>query len=108
MQNVDVTAVASQGEGHAVLILTCEACLDISVAQAWYRKLQDCLERHQAVQFHGAQVERVDTAMLQLLSAFIQEARGRGMAVDWQQPSPALRQAARLLDLMHSLALPIE
>ena len=55
----------------------------------------------------ASQVTRADTAVLQLLSVFCQNAQASGIAVHWQQPSRVLQDAACLLDLTSCLALPL-
>jgi ABC-type transporter Mla MlaB component len=54
----------------------------------------------------AAAVERVDTAALQLLAAFRRDAAAQGQAVAWLGVSGALRDAAVLLGLEHTLELP--
>ena len=49
--------------------------------------------------------ERVDTAALQILCAFFRDAEVNGLVVQWQHPSPALQNAARLLNVSTCLAL---
>jgi ABC-type transporter Mla MlaB component len=51
-------------------------------------------------------VERIDTATIQLLCAFVRERVGRGQAVVWQGASAALLEAARLLGVQTLLVLP--
>src|SRR5262245_265571 len=51
-------------------------------------------------------VERIDTAVMQLLCAFMRERRGHGRAVAWQGDSAAVREAARLLGVEPILDLP--
>jgi anti-anti-sigma regulatory factor len=48
---------------------------------------------------------RVDTAGLQLLTAFMRAAEGRGARVEWRAPQPALRESARRLGLEGALRL---
>lgn len=55
------------------------------------------------VQLSGSQVQRVDTAALQLLLAFMHCSE---VSVCWTDHSPALRQAAQLLGLSTLLSLP--
>jgi len=52
-------------------------------------------------------VERVDTAVLQMLCAFVRDAQASGIVVQWRQSSPALENAARLLNVRACLALPM-
>ena len=51
-------------------------------------------------------LQRVDTAGLQVITAFIRERAGHGRAVEWQGTAPALATAARLLGLTSLLRLP--
>jgi anti-anti-sigma regulatory factor len=51
-------------------------------------------------------VEKLDTAALQLLSAFRRDAAARGCQVAWQGVGPVLRDAAALLGLGEVLDLP--
>ncbi|MBM3225941.1 MAG: STAS domain-containing protein, partial [Candidatus Tectomicrobia bacterium] len=54
----------------------------------------------------GTQVERADTAALQLLCALFQDAEADHWDVQWHQPSVALQNAAQLLNVSAHLALP--
>ena len=53
----------------------------------------------------GTAVERIDTAALQLLAAFVRDRRLAGAALQWQSASPAVHSAARLLGMETMLAL---
>lgn len=53
----------------------------------------------------AAGVEHADTARLQLLVAYWQDAKGRGIPVRWEAPSQPLQQAARLLGITTHLGL---
>lgn len=55
------------------------------------------------VQLSGSQVQRIDTAALQLLLAFMHSS---DVSACWIDHSPALRQAAQLLGLSTLLSLP--
>lgn len=55
------------------------------------------------VELSGAKVERIDTATLQLLLAFINSPE---ITVGWVEPSPELRTTAHLLGLSSQLGLP--
>jgi anti-anti-sigma regulatory factor len=50
-------------------------------------------------------IERIDTAALQLLCAFVRDRRERGLGVLWQGHSEALSEAVELLDMKRVLAL---
>lgn len=57
------------------------------------------------VQLHAAQIERVDTAALQLLLAFVNHPE---VTVGWVEPSAELCKAAHLLGLSSFMSLPME
>jgi ABC-type transporter Mla MlaB component len=50
-------------------------------------------------------VERADTAALQLLGAFFQDANAQKKTVEWKDPSEALCRSAALLGLSEMLHL---
>lgn len=83
------------------------AQLTINKVQA----LQEILEKiaddknKDRVIIHAADVERVDTAGIQLLYAFVQEARRRGIVLEWDNPSAKLASAAELLGMLYALEL---
>ena len=51
-------------------------------------------------------VERIDTATLQLLFAFVRDRLASDREVSWQKVSPAVTDAARLLGVRDLLCLP--
>jgi ABC-type transporter Mla MlaB component len=59
-----------------------------------------------ALRVDCSRVERADTAGVQLLVAMQREAARRGTALEWLDPTPALRDAVRCLALDDTLALP--
>ncbi len=63
------------------------------------------LQARQPVVLDATHIERVDTAALQILCAFFRDAEVNGLVVQWQHPSPALQNAARLLNVSTCLAL---
>jgi len=51
-------------------------------------------------------LQRIDTAALQVIVAFIRERSGHGRAVQWQGTTPIMTTAAQLLGLTSALGLP--
>ena len=92
-------------EVQHVTVIHCDACLDIAGVGELYAKLREALEARRSIVLEAAQVERIDTAALQTLCAFFQEAQTRDVVVQWQQPSVAVQTAARRLNLSLCLAL---
>lgn len=63
------------------------------------------LEHSAPVYIDAAKVERIDTAALQLLVAFLGERKARRLAVVWLECSDAMMRAAGALGLTAALAL---
>ena len=63
------------------------------------------LEHSAPVYIDAAKVERIDTAALQLLVAFLADRRARRRAVVWLECSDGMMRAARALGLTGALAL---
>lgn len=51
-------------------------------------------------------VERIDTAIIQLLCVFVRERAARDLRVSWLEPTRAFQEAVRLLGVQSMLALP--
>ena len=101
------TVTANSTEAPHTTLLYCSPECDISGAQDLCATLQAALRAHCPVVFDATHVERVDTAVLQMLCAFVRDAQASGIVVQWRQPSPALENAARLLNVQTCLALPM-
>jgi len=100
-------ATASSAETPPTTLIYCSPEIDISGSKDLYNTLQDALRARCPVTLDATRVERIDTAVLQLLCAFVRDAQASGVVVQWRQPSPALQSAARLLNVRSCLALPM-
>ena len=85
-----------------------EESFDITLVRDLYAQLQQARRAKQPVIIDAERVERVDTAVLQLLCAFVQDAKASGVTLQWRHPSAPVRQAARLLDLCAHLGFPAD
>lgn len=81
------------------------ASLDIAQAAALHAQLAPQLDAP-ALTLSAAAVERVHTAGLQVLAAFVQTRSHAGRATAWHAPSAPLCQAASRLGLAALLRLP--
>jgi ABC-type transporter Mla MlaB component len=63
------------------------------------------LGEQQAVTLDISALQRIDTAGLQVITAFVRERAVRGLRVEWQGTAPALANAAQLLGLTSLLKL---
>jgi anti-anti-sigma regulatory factor len=79
--------------------------LDIAQVQTLHATLREALARAQPVALDAAAVQRVDTAALQVLAAFVRTAQARGVAVSWRTVPESLTRAAGLLGLRDVLGL---
>ncbi|MHB1272110.1 MAG: STAS domain-containing protein [Rhodanobacter sp.] len=81
---------------------------DCRMAAAQAHLLQELLAALDActIEVDGREVERVDTAALQLLTLFKREVDARGGTLSWMGTSEALDEAAGLLGLAKTLELP--
>ena len=68
--------------------------------------LVQLLDEPSAVEINAKSVERIDTAIMQLLCAFVRDRAERNLAVTWLGTPAALLDAARLLGIGSLLALP--
>jgi anti-anti-sigma regulatory factor len=79
--------------------IQCGEQLTIAQVSDLYAQLLATLVEGQAVNIHIDQVERVDTAGLQLLYTFKQNAQTGGVVVMWSSPSNAVAEASETLGL---------
>lgn len=79
------------------LNITCVGDLKTSLAQA--------LSDDSAVELNAGGIERVDTAALQLLTAFVQQMNTNNKEVSWLKPSDNFLKSVELLGLKAMLGL---
>ena len=85
--------------------IVCGEVMDIASMAEFRTRLMTALASKQAVELNASQVERVDTAALQVLSGFVQDAHAQQQSVHWRDPSDALCCSAALLGLSRLLNL---
>jgi ABC-type transporter Mla MlaB component len=95
---------AAEGTAIAPVLVLASSCTVKDAAQ-----LKDALCAHlqtpECVLLDAGNVERIDTAALQLLCAFVRDRTACGFKVQWQACSAAVQEAANLLDLRTLLGL---
>lgn len=77
--------------------------LNISLVTEMKAELEAALASNETVALDASNVESVDTAALQLLVAFIQQASLRGPRAEWHQPSEAFLATVKLMGLNDAL-----
>jgi ABC-type transporter Mla MlaB component len=80
----------------------------IRTATTIHAELVAHLDESGTVKIDGGAVERIDTAILQLLAAYVRDVLADGRTVEWVACSSALRRAARALGLELALELPAD
>lgn len=86
-------------------IMDCGEVLDIATTAELRTHLLAVLESGQPAVLDASQVERIDTAALQVLCAFVQDANSLEQTVQWKDPSEVLSRSAELLGLSALLNL---
>lgn len=79
--------------------------MDISSVADIKAQLVEALESGQPVILDATQVERADTAALQVLGAFFHDAETRNQSIQWREPSESLGRSSTLLGLSELLHL---
>jgi len=80
--------------------------LDISRVSEFHSTLVNDIKDGEAVSFDVKNVERVDAAFLQLLTAFCMNAESRNIVVEWLTPSEAFQSGVKILGLSEFLEIP--
>ncbi|MCV6588340.1 MAG: STAS domain-containing protein [Marinobacterium sp.] len=93
----------NEQSGSEVLVLPVE--LSIQEVDDWQSRLQSILENIETPVLSAAEVERVDTAFLQLLTSFCETCRQQHRAVVWKGCSSNFRISAALLGLEQALGI---
>jgi len=96
-----ITAPESEQQASGWQEIILPATFTISEIEAWYPDLKNQFGKR--VQLNGAAINRVDTAALQILLAFM---RSPEITAGWVQPSVTLCEAAYWLGLTAELGLP--
>lgn len=100
-----VSDKTSNSEAETVSSIICDEMLDISVVTELRAHLLEALAAKYPVRLDGSAVERADTAVLQVLTAFFQDARAQDISVQWTSASDALIRSAELLGIADILVL---
>ena len=100
MESVNLTCHADRTE------IVLKGMLDVGETRAAHGTLGEALTRALPLELLASDLERVDTAGLQLLIVFLRAAHERGLHSRWRAVGPALSSGAELLGLSDALELP--
>src|SRR5262245_32720449 len=90
------TAAAPSLEPASTGLALSAECM-VADASALKGRLAALLDTPQPVTLDITAVQRIDTAGLQVITAFVRERASQGRAVEWQGTAPVLAAAAQLL-----------
>lgn len=85
--------------------ITLDEELNITCVGDLKTNLIQTLSADSAIELNAANVERVDTAALQLLTAFVQHANASDKKINWVNPSDKFLKSVELLGLKGSLGI---
>lgn len=100
------TPGTEQQPGNGTFAVAAECT--VADAGALKSSLAKFLEDSDVVTLDISAVQRIDTAGLQVITAFVRERESQGRQVEWRGSAPALTNAAQLLGLTALLKLPDE
>jgi len=86
-----------------------ESVMDIGNSRQWQERMCALLAENgsSTVRLDMSAVEKIDTACLQLLLAFVLAAAAKNLKIEWHTPSGRFLAAARSLNLSGILRLPL-
>jgi anti-anti-sigma regulatory factor len=79
--------------------------LDITMVLQYHEKLNQCLKDKKQIILNAEKIERIDGAGLQLIVAFIMEAKKLNLQIAWAGISEVFKRNADILGVSDKLAL---
>jgi len=87
----------------------CGSDLNIQSASKLKARLEKTLEKQvKTYTLNASKVEKVDTAGLQLLIAFVEEAMSQGSEIQWQKPNDVFLNSTKLLGMQQQLNISVD
>ena len=99
-------ASAPAAESNKLPTVMLQVNCSVRDAAEFRRSLLDVIASETPVIIDATQLERIDTAALQVLAAFVRDRRAQGRGVTWVHVNEVLSEAARTLGLFASLGIP--
>jgi len=87
-------------------VFTLSAQCTIAESAPLQADLSGLLDKDTPITLDAKELQRVDTAGMQVIAAFVRERNANGRQVQWRNTPPTLLSAARLLGLGTLLGLP--
>jgi len=87
--------------------LVLEGSLGIAEVESMHQSLSQILDAHVDVTIQSEDLSRVDAAGVQLIYAFVKEAKSRSISVKWASLSETLVETATMLGLHDGLGIAV-
>jgi len=94
--------VSDNKQVHEVIF---DEVLDITMAHQYHGQLHQYLKDNKEIVLNAEKIERIDGAGLQLIVAFIMEAKKLNLQTSWTGVSEAFKKNADILGVSDQLAL---
>ncbi len=95
---------AAKASHPGVVVLSADCT--VAESAALKASLLEALQHPTPVALDIASVRRIDTAGIQLVTAFVREREALGLQIEWRGTAAAFTSAARLLGIASALRLP--
>ena len=95
--------MSTPSKEHEILL---ESTLDISHVETLHQQLEEALVDGHRVTMDASNIEKIDTAALQIILAFVQQAEKQSLNFTWKFPSKIFIDYAKMLGLTEKLKLP--
>jgi len=95
----------SELNDNADALISFDEVLDITQVANYHEQFNKLLNEHKNIIINAENIERIDGAGLQLLTAFFKQAESLEISVQWQSCSDVLKNSAKLSGLTGSLKL---
>lgn len=97
--------VSAEAKTKASNRLVLESSLVINNASVFYESLKKLAADEQTIEIDASKVEIIDSAILQLLFAFVLDLSEKHISLSWHKPSENLLHKASILGLTENLGL---
>ena len=100
-----MTEASTNEETTNVAAINLEGVVNIAKAETLHHQMEDILKEAVPITLQASEVQRVDTAILQLLLAFFKSMASAQVSITWDGVSDELLAAVKLLGIEQELDL---
>lgn len=97
--------IQQSGEQSEEVVITLDETFDITCAAQYHERFNQLLNSHKSIILDASKVSRADGCALQLVLAFLKEAKELDVSVNWHGASDAFKASADILSMTELLGL---